>query len=156
MNWIIKLYFTFMIQQPTLKKIWDFLGVCYIFRNRKETWTFSQNKNHLWTHQRYADFQTACVLRSLIEQVPEDPLDPGWSAYKTHSFCFCIYTMYHKLYNFTFETIVKLFICNVMVVLLYLLCTLDLILNVESTPEMFPPSVFGVWQIGIRALVYSE
>ena len=61
-----------------------------------------------------------------------------------------------QLYKLYFWNNCKTLLCNVMVVLLYLLCALDLILNVESTPEMFPPSVFGVWQIGIRALVYSE
>ena len=129
--------------------MWDFLGMCYMLRNRKETWSFSKNKNCLRTHQRYADFQTACVLRSTLEHVPKILFARGRSAQKTRFILFIYIYYVSQLYNFNFENNCKTFICNVMVVLLYLLCTLELILNMDSTPEMFPPSVFGVWQICI-------
>jgi len=113
------------------------------------------NKNHLWTHQLYANFQTACVLRSALEQVFEDFF---WSEDGVHEDPFHFVYIYYvsQLYKLYFWNNCKTLLCNVMVVLLYLLCALDLILNVVSILEMFPPSVFGVWQIGIRALVYSE
>ena len=77
-----------------------------------------------------------------------------WSTWRSVSFVYIYYVS--QLYKLYFWNNCKTLLCNVMVVLLYLLCALDLILNVESTPETFPPWVFGVWQIGIRALVYSE
>ena len=153
MNWIIIPYFTLWYNNQLLRKYGIFLA-CDTFQKQKGNINIFTKQNYLWTHQRYADFQTACILRSALDRYPKILLFEDGVHRRLVSFC--LYILCITTVQLTFETNVNFSICNVMVVLLYLLCALDLILNVESTPEMFPPSVFGVWQIGIRALVYSE
>ena len=129
-----------------LRKCGIFLVCVTYFQKQKGSMNIFTKQNYLWTHQCYADFQNHLCSQVNVRTGTEDPFFRRWSAQKTRFILFIYIYYVSQLYHFTFENNSKTFICNVMVVLLYLLCTLDLILNMESTPEMFPPSVFGVWQ----------
>ena len=96
------------------KKIWDFLGVCNIFRKQKgNLYIFHKTKSLM-------NSPTLCWFSNrLCSQVSVRTGTRRWFCSilecAEDQFVLLLYTMYH-LYNFTFETNVNFSICNVMVV----------------------------------------